>query len=339
MSENLKSLCDETVCVSEGKLLETVKLPLYNQSDKTKKVFDLRNLDPSIQFFCPGLDNIAPVESAISNLNGSLGVLKYRGYKIEDLAANKSYVEVVYLLLFGLLPNSNELTEFKKSVRSKQKLSASLKRVIASFDVNTHPMIIIIAAVSALSAENIDHWNVSSVEMQNDAILNLFAKIPLIVAASYRVSKGLDILDSDAEDYSDNFYASCFGKQADKMQRDAIDLIFTLHAEHSQNASTTAAQVAGSTGSNPYAVVISGIATLWGPSHGGANEACLTMLESIIDKGLSAEQVIEEVKTQKIRLMGFGHRVYKSYDPRARQIQNYRISCWILQVRVWMSSC
>ncbi|MFA9486762.1 citrate synthase [Moraxella haemolytica] len=272
----------------------------------------------------PGFMATAPVESKLTYIDGDKGELLHRGYAIDELADNADYLEVCYALLYGDLPNAEQKDEFYARVSSKMAVHDQLRKFFEGFRRDAHPMAIMIGVVGALSAFYHNHLDISDVKHRDETAVDLIAKVPTLAAMSYKYSIGEPFLYPRKDfSYAENFLYMMFATPGDVNYRpnpvlvDAMDKIFTLHADHEQNASTSTVRLAGSTGANPYACIASGIAALWGPSHGGANEAVLTMLDEIG----SIENVapfMEKVKTKEAKLMGFGHRVYKNFDPRAK---------------------
>jgi len=262
-------------------------------------------------------------------MDGEKGILEYRGYPIEQLADSSTYLETCYLLFHGELPTAAQLEAFESEIENRSMVHEALKNFYNGFRRDAHPMAIMMGVTGALSAFYHDHMNVHNKEDRETAMLRLVSKIPTIAAWSYRHAKGLPFMYPDASmSYSENFLYMMFGTPnkpyvADPVHVKAFDLILILHADHEQNASTSTVRLSGSSEANPFAAVAAGVATLWGPSHGGANEAVIRMLEDIIESGKPLESFIDRAKdkSDRFRLMGFGHRVYKAYDPRARIIR------------------
>ncbi|OPH35839.1 citrate synthase [Moraxella equi] len=272
----------------------------------------------------PGFMATAPVESALTYIDGDKGELLHRGYAIDDLADNADYLEVCYALLYGDLPNAEEKDKFYTRINEHMAVHDQLRKFFEGFRRDAHPMAIMIGVVGALSAFYHNHLDISDADHRDDTAVDLIAKVPTLAAMSYKYSIGQPFMYPRKDfSYAENFLYMMFATPGDVDYKPnpvlvkAMDKIFTLHADHEQNASTSTVRLAGSTGANPYACIASGIAALWGPSHGGANEAVLTMLDEIG----SVENVapfMEKVKTKEAKLMGFGHRVYKNFDPRAK---------------------
>ena len=274
--------------------------------------------------FDPGFMATSACESKITYIDGDKGILLHRGYPIDQLATQADYLETCYLLLNGELPTPEQKQAFDTKVRNHTMVHDQVSRFYNGFRRDAHPMAIMVGVVGALSAfyhnsldiENIDHREITAVR--------LIAKIPTLAAWSYKYTIGQPFMYPDNDmSYAENFLYMMFATPADKNYKvnpvlaKAMDRIFTLHADHEQNASTSTVRLAGSTGANPYACIASGIAALWGPAHGGANEAVLNMLDEIGSVDNVAE-FMEKVKRKEVKLMGFGHRVYKNFDPRAK---------------------
>jgi citrate synthase len=292
------------------------------------KAIDIRTLyrDTGLFTFDPGFLSTASCESAITFIDGEKGELLYRGYDIKDLARNCRFMEVAYLLLFGELPNGPENDEFVGTIKSHTLLHEQFRNFFSGFRRDAHPMAIMVAGVGALSAFYHDSLDMNNPDHRLRSCYRLIAKIPTISAMAYKYSVGQPfVYPRNDLDYTSNFIQMMFSLPAEKYEIDpiiskALDQIFILHADHEQNASTSTVRLAGSTGANPFACISAGISALWGPSHGGANEAVLRMLEKISRKE-NIPDFVERVKSKKERLMGFGHRVYKSYDPRAEVLR------------------
>jgi citrate synthase len=278
--------------------------------------------------FDPGFMATASTESKITYIDGDAGVLLYRGYPIEQLAKHSSFLEVAYLLLTGELPNKKQEVDFATNIQRHTMINESLLRMYNGFHYNAHPMAMVSAIVASMSAFYHDSMDINNPRHREIFAHRIIAKIPTIAAAAYKHSLGQPfIYPRNDLDYCSNllhmFYAvPCEPYHVDPLAAEALDLLLILHADHEQNASTSTVRLAGSTGCNPYSAISAGVSALWGPAHGGANEAVLEMLEEIgtvdnISKFLA--QVKD--KTSNVRLMGFGHRVYKNFDPRAKIIR------------------
>lgn len=268
----------------------------------------------------PGFVSTASCSSAITFIDGDEGVLKYRGHDIADLAENNSFTAVIYLLLYGELPSSEQHKKFLFKIQELSKVSEQVTNVIKAFPKTAHPMSILIACFANLSASyhEMHSNNVNGEDL--DFGISAIAQVPAIVAMTYRHINNQEFINANNElSYSENFLKMIFGDAVDNaLFAKALDKIFTLHADHEQNASTAAVRLVGSAGSNLFASLSAGVATLWGPAHGGANEAVINMLKEIEQSG-DVDRFIEKAKDDKdpFKLMGFGHRVYKNYDPRA----------------------
>ncbi len=272
-----------------------------------------------------GLYATAACESKITFINGEKGILLYRGYPIDQLAFQSDYMEVCYLLLNGDLPNKAEKQDFLNTINHHNSVHDQLSTFFKGFRRDAHPMAIMVGVVGALSAFYHDALDINRPKDRMLAAIRLVAKMPTLAAMCYRYSVGDPFLHPREDlGYAENFLHMMFnrphsGKNPDPILARAIDRIFTLHADHEQNASTTVVRAAGSTGANPFACISAGIGALWGPAHGGANEACLRMLNQIGDESQIDKYIAKaKDKNDPFRLMGFGHRVYKNYDPRAK---------------------
>jgi len=284
--------------------------------------------------FDPGFSSTASCESAITYIDGDKGILLYRGYPVEQLADKSSYIEVSYLLLHGELPTAAQLEGFSHSILTHTMINESMLRFFNGFHHDAHPMAMVGGVVSSMSAFYHDSLDINNPRHREIFAHRIIAKMPTIAAAAYKHTLGQPFIYPDNDlDYSGNLMRMFFGVPAedykiDPIAAEAIDLLLILHADHEQNCSTSTVRLAGSSGTNPYSAVASGIAALWGPAHGGANEAVLQMLEEIgtvenVDKYVNKAKD----KNDPFRLMGFGHRVYKNHDPRATIIRKmcYRV--------------
>jgi citrate synthase len=275
-----------------------------------------------------GFTATASCKSAITYIDGDNGVLLYRGYPIEQLAANSSFLEVAYLLMNGELPTQAEFAGFEHEVTHHTMMHESLKNFLQGFNYDAHPMAMLAGSVASLSAFYHDTLDLNDPEQRRLAAIRLLAKMPTLAAAAYRYSIGWPIrYPRNNLEYVDRFLHMMFEVPSEPLEMNpvvakALDLLFILHADHEQNASTSTVRLVGSTGANPYASVAAGITALWGPAHGGANEAVLKMLEEIGD-AKNVESAVAKAKDKEsgFRLMGFGHRVYKNFDPRAKIIR------------------
>ncbi|WP_374763914.1 citrate synthase [Yunchengibacter salinarum] len=316
-------MSDKTVKLS-GEGLEA-ELPILKGSDGPD-VIDVRKLYAQTGAFTfdPGYASTASCESRITYIDGEKGELLHRGYPIDQLARNSDFMEVCYVLLYGELPNQEEMDKFVQDITYHTMIHEQLKTFFNGFRRDAHPMAIMVGVVGALAAFYHDSTDISDPHQRMVASYRLIAKIPTIAAMAYKYSIGQPfVYPRNDLSYSANFLHMMFSVPAEEYKvsptlERAMDLIFILHADHEQNASTSTVRLAGSSGANPFACIAAGIACLWGPAHGGANEACLNMLEEIG----SVEQIPEYIarakdKNDPFRLMGFGHRVYKNFDPRA----------------------
>jgi citrate synthase len=279
--------------------------------------------------FDPGFVNTAATRSAITYIDGDAGVLRYRGYAIEDLAQRSTFLEVAWLLIYGELPTASELDEFAEKVRRHTLLHEDLKRFFSSLPHTAHPMSVLSSAVSALSTYYEDSLDPHNPEMVELSTIRLLAKLPVIAAYAHKKTLGQAFLYPDNSlGFVENFLKLNFGNLAElydvnPVLVNALDRLLILHEDHEQNASTSTVRLVGSTEANLFASISAGINALYGPLHGGANEAVLRMLAEIRDSGESVQRFVERVKGKEegIRLMGFGHRVYKNFDPRARLVK------------------
>ncbi|MDP1540378.1 MAG: citrate synthase [Moraxellaceae bacterium] len=303
---------------------ESLSLPI-SSGTLGPDVIDVKDVLAKGYFtFDPGFMATSACESKITFIDGDKGILLHRGYPIDQLAEKAEYLEVCYLLLNGELPNAEQKAEFEQLVTNHTMVHEQLRKFFDGFRRDAHPMAIMCGVVGALSAFYHDGLDVNDTKHREITAIRLIAKIPTIAAMSYKYSSGQPfVYPRNDLNYAENFLHMMFSVPADPDYKvnpvlaKAMDRIFTLHADHEQNASTSTVRLAGSTGANPYACIAAGIAALWGPAHGGANEAVLNMLDEIG----SVENVadfMEKVKTKEVKLMGFGHRVYKNFDPRAK---------------------
>lgn len=304
---------------------DPIELPIYSGT-LGQDVVDVGMLAKNNHFtFDPGFVSTAACESAITFIDGSKGVLLHRGYPIEQLAEHSSYLETCYLLIYGELPDKQQKERFISTVHRHTMVHEQLRTFFSGFRRDAHPMAILCGVVGALSAFYHDSLEVSDEEHREIAAFRLIAKMPTLAAMSYKYSIGQPFMYPRNDlNYAENFLYMMFGNPCEefvvsKALSQAMDRIFLLHADHEQNASTSAVRLTGSSGANPFACIAAGIAALWGPSHGGANEAVLKMLEEIGDESRIDEFVARaKDKSDPFRLMGFGHRVYKNFDPRAK---------------------
>jgi len=276
-----------------------------------------------------GFVNTASTKSAITYIDGDAGILRYRGYAIEDLAAHSTYLEVAWLLIYGQLPSPAELEEFSEKVRRHTLLHEDLKRFFSALPHTAHPMSVLSSAVSALSTYYEDSLDPHNPEMVELSTIRLLAKLPVIAAYAHKKALGQAFLYPDNSlSFIENFLKLNFGNLAELYEVNpvlvnALDRLLILHEDHEQNASTATVRLVGSTGANIFASIAAGINALYGPLHGGANEAVLTMLGQIRESGESVQHFVDRVKNKEdgVKLMGFGHRVYKNFDPRAQVVK------------------
>lgn len=263
-----------------------------------------------------GYKNTGATTSKITFLDGELGILRYRGYEIADLAEKSNFTEVAYLLLYGELPNATQLADFNQKLKDNSDVPAEVAAILKALPKGTHPMAQIAAVTVVLSGVYKD-----GAKLSDENYINILAKFPVLVAMVIRNSQGLDFVPNDKNlDYVANFLQMAFGKPASNVLIDAMDKLLILHADHEQNCSTSTVRMVGSSNANVYASVSAGISALWGPLHGGANQAVLEQLEAIEKDGGDTAKFVAMAKDKAsgFRLMGFGHRVYKNFDPRAK---------------------
>jgi citrate synthase len=312
-----------TLNLNDGRTLDFPVLPGSIGPD----VVDIRTLYGKTGVFTydPGFMSTASCSSSITYIDGDAGVLLYRGYPIEQLAQHCDFLEVCYLLLYGELPKRKQKDEFVSMVIHHTMVHEQLARLYQGFRRDAHPMAVLVGVVGALSAFYHDALDINNPEHRSISAFRLVAKMPTIVAMSYKYSIGQPfVYPRNNLSYTGNFMRMMFAVPAEDYKLNdvlvkALDRIFILHADHEQNASTSTVRLAGSSGANPFACIAAGIACLWGPAHGGANEACLQMLEEIGDVAQVGKYVNRaKDKNDSFKLMGFGHRVYKNHDPRAK---------------------
>ncbi|ASO03788.1 citrate synthase [Arenibacter algicola] len=277
----------------------------------------------------PGFKNTGSCESAITFLDGEKGVLRYRGYSIEELAEKADFLEVAYLLIFGSLPNQEQLDKFHQDIKAESHVDEEMKKILDGFPKSAHPMGVLSSLTSALIAFNPTSVNVSSEKEMYWAIVRILAKFPVLVAWTLRKKKGLPLdYGDDSLGYVENIHKMMFKKpnqeyKKNKIVIEALDKLLILHADHEQNCSTSTVRIVGSSHAGLFASISAGICALWGPLHGGANQAVLEMLEAIEADGGDTKKYMAKAKDKSdpFRLMGFGHRVYKNFDPRAKIIK------------------
>ncbi len=319
-----------TLSFSDGS--PSVDLPIY-QGSIGPEVVDIRKLYAQTGMFTydPGFLSTAACQSAITYIDGDKGELLYRGYPIEQLATNCDYMETCHLLLYGELPNVAQKKDFTHRVTNHTMVHEQMQFFLRGFRRDAHPMAIMTGLVGALSAFYHDSTDINNAEHREIAAIRLIAKMPTLVAMTYKYTIGQPFTyPRNNLSYAGNFLHMMFANPCEEYKVNpvlerAVDRIFTLHADHEQNASTSTVRLCGSSGTNPFAAIAAGVACLWGPAHGGANEAALNMLGDIQKQG-GVEKIgdfIKQVKDKSsgVKLMGFGHRVYKNYDPRAKLMQ------------------
>lgn len=320
----------ETVTLIDNSTGKQIELPILRPSNGIPTI-DVRGLYKKMGYFTydPGFLSTASCQSSITFLDGEEGILQYAGYPIEQLAEHSSFLETCYLLLDGELPNEQEFKQFSTIITCHTMLHEALKRFYSGFRRDGHPMAIMVGVVGALSAFYHDEINIHDPQDRMIAAHQLIAKMPTIAAWSYRYANGLPFTYPDNNlSYAENFLQMMFSMPTEPYKADpfyvkALDLIMILHADHEQNASTSTVRLTGSSEANPFAAVSAGIASLWGPAHGGANESVIRMLVDIVESDNDVQYYIDRAKdkSDRFRLMGFGHRIYKNYDPRARIIR------------------
>lgn len=313
----------QIICGTEGK---PMNFPIY-QATLGNEVIDITSLVKVGEVFTydPGFMSTAACESKITYIDGDRGILLYRGYPIQQLAEQSDFLETCYLLLYGELPSSMQKEQFIKTINNHTMVHEQIRSFFNGFRRDAHPMAVMLGVVGALSAFYHDSLDIKNPEHRAIAAFRLIAKMPTIAAMCYKYSIGQPfIFPKNDLAYAENFLHMMFAVPCEDYKNNAVlsralDRIFILHADHEQNASTSTVRLAGSTGANPFACIAAGIAALWGPAHGGANEACLNMLEEIGNVS-NIPKYIAKAKdpNDNFRLMGFGHRVYKNFDPRAK---------------------
>ncbi|MBL8703496.1 MAG: citrate (Si)-synthase, partial [Rhodospirillales bacterium] len=314
-----------TVTLVDNSTGKKIDLPVISGS-VGPKVIDIRKLYAETGYFTydPGFTSTGSCQSAITYIDGDEGVLLHRGYAIEDLAEHSDFMEVCYLLLHGELPSGAEKKKFVHDITYHTMVHEQMQYLIRGFRRDAHPMAVMVGMVGALSAFYHDSTDINDPHQRMVASHRLIAKMPTIAAMAFKYSAGQPfVYPLNDLDYASNFLRMCFAVPCEEYKVNpvlsrAMDRIFILHADHEQNASTSTVRLSGSSGANPFACIAAGIASLWGPAHGGANEAVLKMLGEIGSKDRVPEYVKRaKSKDDSFRLMGFGHRVYKNYDPRA----------------------
>jgi len=318
----------DSLTVVDNRTGQSYELPI---SDGTIRAMDLRNIrtgdeDFGLMSYDPGFANTAPTRSSITYIDGDKGILRYRGYPIEEIAEKANYLETAYLVIFGKLPTAPQLTAWERDIRYHSMLHTNLQNLIDTFRYDAHPMSVFISAVASLATLYPDSRNVTDPENRKLQVSRILAKVPTIAASAYRHNQGWPVnRPDDSLSYAGNFLNMLFKMTEVKYEPNpvierALNLLFVLHADHEQNCGTTAMRVIGSSEADPYSSLAGAAAALYGPLHGAANEAVLSQLEGIGSPD-KVPGYIERVKKGECRLMGFGHRVYKNYDPRCRIIK------------------
>jgi citrate synthase len=308
----------------------TYELPIYN-STEGESVIDISKLHSQAKLFTydPGFTSTASCESKITFIDGYKGILRYRGYDIEELANKSDFIEVVNLLIYGDLPNKEQLKKYKKLITRHTLLHEQIINFFQGFRRDAHPMAMMVGVMGALSSFYQDTLDINDAHQRQEATRRIVAKSSTIGAMAYKYSIGQSFVSPKNNlSFSENFLHMCFSNTAEEYKispilSKAMDTIFILHADHEQNASTSTVRLAGSSGANPFACIAAGVSSLWGPAHGGANQAALEMLEEI-GSSKNIKKYINKAKNKRdpFKLMGFGHRVYKNYDPRAKILKN-----------------
>lgn len=321
-------MTNKKITIKDGQSNNEAELPVL-ESILGPDVVDIRALEKDLGYLShdPGFMATSSCESKITFIDGNEGKLWYRGYPIEELAEKSNFIETAYLLLNDKLPNNNELELFSKNISSSYNVDPAIKNIIEVFDKSSHPMAIMTACLSYLSAKYHDNINIQNKDYRYKSTVNLISSVPVISAwiLNYILSEQFQE-PSEKRSIAENFINMAFPKldpDQKNLSSKAMDIIFLLHADHEQNASTSTVRLSGSSETSPYAAIAAGISTLWGPTHGGANEAVINMLEEIKNSDKDVEHYINMAKDKEntFRLMGFGHRIYKNYDPRAKIIQ------------------
>ncbi len=325
-------LADNKATLSFSNGSPSVEMPVY-QGSIGPDVIDIRKLYAQTGMFTydPGFLSTASCQSAITYIDGDKGELLYRGYPIEQLATQCDFLETCHLLLYGELPNATAKADFTERVTKHTMVNEQMQFFLRGFRRDAHPMAVMTGLVGALSAFYHDSTDINNPEHREISAIRLIAKMPTLVSMAYKYSAGQPYMyPKNNLSYTANFMQMMFATPCEEYKPDdvlvrALDRIFILHADHEQNASTSTVRLCGSSGTNPFAAIAAGVACLWGPAHGGANEACLTMLNEIQQAGGVAKigEFIKQAKDKNstVKLMGFGHRVYKNYDPRAKLMQ------------------
>ena len=316
-------MADRTVKLVNGG--DEVVLPIAESSEGPAAV-SISNLYKQRGWFSldPGFVSTASCRSEITYIDGDRGLLRYRGYPIEQLAESGNHIETAYLLLHGELPDRSQMQEFSNEIKAEYAVPEEVWNLSQAFDSRAHPMAMLMAGLAYMASVYHPEIDVFDAAWRHRMACRLIAKAPTLAALGYRCRMGLEPVAPRADlDYAANFLHMLFGAEPNPMLAHALDVIFLLHADHEQNASTSTVRLSGSSETSPAAALAAGVATLWGPSHGGANEAVIRMLDEIHDSGVPVGDYIERAKNKEdhARLMGFGHRIYKHYDPRAKLIR------------------
>lgn len=312
----------------DGKKYEFPVL-IGSENEVSIDISNLRSVTGGVTTIDTGFKNTSSCESAVTFLDGEKGILRYRGYAIEELAEKSDFLEVAYLLIFGDLPSKEQNEKFHKDIQKQSLVDEDIKKILDGFPKSAHPMGVLSALTSALTAFNPKSVDVDSEDEMYGAIVKILAKLPVLAAWAYRKEEGLPLEYGDNSlGYVENFLKMMFDLPNEKYKSNpvivkALDKLLILHADHEQNCSTSTVRIAGSSHAGLFASISAGISALWGPLHGGANQAVIEMLEDIIADGGGYQKYIEKAKDKNdpFRLMGFGHRVYKNFDPRAKIIK------------------
>lgn len=321
-------MTSKKITIKDGQSNNETELPVLD-SILGPNVVDIRALEKNLGYLShdPGFIATSSCESKITFIDGNEGKLWYRGYPIEELAEKSNFIETAYLLLNDKLPNFKELEDFSNNISSNYNVDPKVKKIINVFDKDSHPMAIMTACLSFLSAKYHDDINIQSKDYRYKSTINLISSVPVISAWILNFIHDEEFQEQNQKlSIAENFINMSFPNISETqkiMSSKAMDVIFLLHADHEQNASTSTVRLSGSSETSPYAAIAAGISTLWGPTHGGANEAVINMLEEIKNSDKNVEHYINMAKDKDnaFRLMGFGHRIYKNYDPRAKIIQ------------------
>ncbi len=312
----------------DGKKYE-FPLVMGTEQEVAMDIKSLRSTTGGVTTLDPGYKNTGSCESAITFLNGEEGILRYRGYSIEELAEKADFLEICYLLIFGELPDTETLERFHSDIKAQSVVDEDVKKILDGFPKAAHPMGVLSSLTSALVAFNPSSVNVDSEADMYNAIVRILGKFPVLTAWTYRKNAGLPLnYGDDSLGYVENFLKMMFNKpnseyESNKIVLDALDKLLILHADHEQNCSTSTVRIVGSSNAGLFVSISAGIAALWGPLHGGANQAVIEMLEAIKEDGGDTKKYMAKAKDKNdpFRLMGFGHRVYKNFDPRAKIIK------------------